>query len=102
MFQAQYFNLETREIFKPSDELKSTFYQIKSLIQKSMVKRYLRTGRFIQTGESKVFIEPQWIGLEAIQMIEADKAEILLGQDRHISNLDLAKKRSDLSIETEE
>ncbi|MDR3577982.1 MAG: hypothetical protein P4L50_29305 [Anaerolineaceae bacterium] len=102
MFQAQYFNLETREIFKPSDTLKSTFYQIKSLIQKSMVKRFLRTERFIQTGESKVFIEPQWIGLEAIQLIETNKAEILLGQDRYISNLDLAKKRSDLSIEIEE
>jgi hypothetical protein len=67
-----------------------------------MVKRFLRTERFIQTGESKVFIEPQWIGLEAIQMLETTQAEILLGQDRHISDLDLAKKRSDLSIDTEE
>jgi hypothetical protein len=102
MYQAQYFNRETREIYKPSEVLKSTFYQIKSLIQKSMIKRFLRTERIAQTGEWKVFIEVIWIGLDALQMIESNKAEILWGRDRHISGSDLAKNRNEISMDIEE
>lgn len=92
-YQPQYCNPETGEWYKPPEALKRAYYEVRALLRKGMVKRYVRS-RTVVNGAIKPTIEPLWIGPNAMALLEKSEAGILI--DGWQTGTDLRKIRSEL------
>lgn len=79
-YQPQYQNPETGEWYKPPEALKRTYQEIRTLLRKNMVKRFVRS-RIITGHGIRPTIDTLWLGRDAAALLETGKADILVGDE---------------------
>jgi hypothetical protein len=95
-----YENPETGELYKPPEALKQAYNDVRRLLQKTMARCFVRC-RVVSAGVIKPIVVPLWIGPNAMDLLEAGKAEIRVAGEWRMGK-DLSRSRSELSLLVDE
>ncbi len=95
-YQSEYQNLETGEWYKPPEALKQAYSELRTLLRRSMVKRFAWQHTMTKLG-LRPMIETYWLGRHAAELLDEGKADILVGHESvWKTGAELYKRKSDM------
>jgi hypothetical protein len=91
-YQPIYYEPRTREPYAPPEALKQTYNEVRTLLRKNMMKRYIRSQMITSKNITKTTIETLWIGSDAMALLESGAVKILVNGELR-SGAELSKTR---------